>query len=111
MNHKIPPQTSGSPSGVKEQKYRKIRITGWLFLFFPMVNVLYGIYVYRMYLPCDVNKMSDEQKEFCCAIGKFALALLFVFFFSVLPKNAGCIPKLCEHNILFPTPTQPSSEL
>ena len=27
-----------------------------------MVNVLYGIYVYRMYLPCDVNKMNDKKK-------------------------------------------------
>lgn len=26
-------------------------------------------------------------------------------------KNAGCIPKLYKHNILFPTPTQPSLEL
>ena len=48
---------------MREQKYRKKRITGWLSFYFPMVNVLYGIYVYRMYLPCDVNKMNDKKKK------------------------------------------------
>lgn len=44
-----------SPPRVGEQRYRKKRITGWLSFYFPMVNVLYSIHVYRMYLPCDVN--------------------------------------------------------
>lgn len=82
---------------MREQKYRKKRITGWLSFYFPMVNVLYGIYVYRMYLPCDVNKMNDKKKKkrvLMCHSKVCLSVAVYVLLFCPFLKNAGCIPKL-----------------
>lgn len=48
---------------MKEQNYRKKEVQGGFLFYFPMVNVLYSIYVYRLYLPCDVNKMNDKKSS------------------------------------------------
>lgn len=77
----------------------------------PMATALYGIYVYRMYLPCDVNKMNDKKKnEFWCAIWKFALASLFMFF-SVLSKSQVVFQSCMSTTFSSPPPTQPFLEL
>lgn len=70
----------------ESQKEKTYRVT---FFSFPcMVNVLYSIYVYRLYLPCDVHTMNDIKSVLMCH-WIFALALLFVFSSSVLFKRTN----------------------
>lgn len=57
--------------------------------------------------------MTKKEKEFWCAIWKFALASLFMFSFSVLLRKKKCRlyskAVLTQHSL--PIPAQPSSEL
>lgn len=83
------------------------------FISFPcMVNVLYSIYVYRLYLPCDVHTMNDKKKKKRSDVPLdicLSTCCLSSPFLSRLKKQTdinGCTPKLCAHNILFPTPAQ-----
>lgn len=52
--------------------------------YFPMVNVLYGLYVYRMYLPCDVNKMNDKNRVLMCHLKVCLSIAVYVLLFCPL---------------------------
>lgn len=97
-NHKLLPRLQAVLLEWKNRNTERKDLQGGFLFIFPMVNVLYGIYVYRMYLPCDVKQNEWQKKKFWCAIWKFALASQFMFFFSVLyekkKKKTGCILKL-----------------
>lgn len=71
----------------KEKNYRVA------FFLFPMINVLYGIYVYRMYLPCDVNKMNDKKSSDVPFLKVYLSITVYVLLFCPF-KTAGCVPKL-----------------
>lgn len=79
------------------------------FFSFPcMVNVLYSIYVYRLYLPCDVNTMNDKKKRPDVPLDICLSTAVYGLLFCPASKTDinGCTSKLYAHNILLPTPAQ-----
>lgn len=61
-NHKLLPRLQAVLLEWKNKNTERKDLQGGFLFIFPMVNVLYGIYVYRMYLPCDV-KQNEWQKK------------------------------------------------
>lgn len=66
-----------------------------------MVNVLYGIYVYRMYLPCDVNKMNDKKIVLMCHWTVCLSITVYVLLFCPFKKKRRLYSKavLTQHSL------------
>lgn len=70
-----------------------------------MVTVLYGIYVYRMYLPCDVNKMNDKKRVLMCHLKVCLSVAVYVLLFCPFQKQRLYSKAvLTQHSLPHPYP-------
>lgn len=89
MHHKFLPRLQAVLSEWKNRSTERKELQGgFLFTFLWLMYCMVSMFTECICLVM-LNKMNDKKKKFWCAIWKFALASLFMFYFFFCPLLGG----------------------